>query len=67
MRERYWESEFGAAAERVKAAAARGIASINDRLVPAARLRGLRAARGSARVLRRCADLLDKAGAKARV
>lgn len=65
MREGISERQLRAAARsaQVERWAARSIAHINDRLVPAVRAGGLRAMRHASRLLRRSADLLD---AKAR-
>ncbi len=59
MRERNWEKELRTAAARVSREMDGSIAYVNDRVVPAVRRGGFRALRQSARLLRRCADLLD--------
>ena len=59
MRDRDWERELRAAAARVERELRGGVGYVNDRLVPPMRAEGLRAMREGARLLRRCADLLD--------
>ena len=59
MRERNWETNLRTFVMEAGREMDAGVTYVNDRVVPAVRRGGVQALRESARLLRRCADLLD--------